>query len=173
MSNPVTTFKLLEDCNLRDLIRINLGTSTEWALVSTKTRDLLVVVVLSGKSAPYSCNAMGGMGVKDEFADPVLYYGHDYTFAPDHTGPCDVKSGQLFGANGSLLLSEVRSAPSFFLCCDFPEQGKKTYYDINTGSLSGEPGGQKASFGRWSLWLNNTGMGEGTLIRLIEFSCSL
>jgi hypothetical protein len=68
MSSPAMTFKLLEDCNPRDLIRVNLGKSTEWALVSTKNQRLLLVVVLSGDSAPYVLDAMGDIiGVKHEF----------------------------------------------------------------------------------------------------------
>jgi hypothetical protein len=172
MSEPAIAFKLLEDCVPRDLIRINLGESTEWALVSTKGHGLLVVVVLSGAAAPYCFNAMGSMGVKPEFEHPILCYGNSYILTPDHTGACDVNSGRLFGANGSLLLSEVNSNKSLFLRCDFPERGTASYYNIAIGSLGAEPGGGRASFGQWSLGLKNTVSGSEYLTYVVEFLCT-
>jgi hypothetical protein len=158
MTNPIPSFKFLEDCVPRDLVRINLGDRTEWALVGTKNERLLLVCILSGNDAPYLFDAAGYMGpVKPEHDNPVLWYGRAYSLLPDHAGACNVNSGPLFGVHGTMFHSEVDSGSSLFLCCRFPERGdKKAYYNIETGNFSGEPGGMRASFGRWALRLDKT-----------------
>ena len=87
----------------------------------------------------------------------LLCYGQAYVLKPDHAGPCDVDSGKLFGAHGAIVQSDSGSGSSLFVCCEFPERGaKRGYYNIAKGTSSGEPGGMKASYGRWALWLDKT-----------------
>src|SRR5580704_13834663 len=148
MTESTPSFKRLEDCAPRDLIRINVRGRTEWALIGTRNERLLLVCVLSGPNVPYLFDAANDMGiVRAEYEYPVLWYGQAYSLRPDHTGPCDVNSGALFGAHGAIVQSDPGSGSSFFLCCEFPERGaKKGYYNIGKGGFSGEPGGMKACY---------------------------
>ena len=45
-------FKFLEDCQPAELIRVNLGEKTEWALVGQPGNGLFPVLVLTGEDAP-------------------------------------------------------------------------------------------------------------------------
>lgn len=108
--------------------------------------------------------------VKAEFDHPVLWYGQTYSLRPDYAGPCDVNSGALFGVPGAVLQSDLGSGSSLFLCCEFPERGKsKGYYNIGKGGLSGEPGGMKACYGRWALWLDKTVTRTEKPVAVVQF----
>jgi hypothetical protein len=153
----IPSFRFLEDCKARDLIRIDLGGRTEWALVRTKNEWIVLVCVVTEQGAPYLFDAAAGhMGtVKQEYDNPVLWYGQDYSLRPDHAGPCDVNAGPLFGLQGTMLQSDVNTTSTLFLCCAFPERGTKmAYYNIGNGTFSAEPGGSRASYGGWSLCLD-------------------
>jgi hypothetical protein len=139
----IPSFKFLEDCKPRDLVRINLGDRTEWALVGTKNDHMVLICVVTGQGAPYLFDAAAGYigTVKPEYDNPVLWYGQDYSFRPDHAGPCDVNAGPLFGLHGTMLQSDANTKSTLFLCCAFPERGtKKAYYNIESGNFSAEPG---------------------------------
>jgi hypothetical protein len=149
-------FKKLLECKPGELVRINLGDRTEWAIVAKRVPTITPVVVLSGEGAPYTINAEDDAGLKDEFADrAVLSWGSEYSLGIGdvHFSHCDVHDGILFGRNGSLILTD---GEKYLRCYDHRRQPR--FLCIGTGELRSEIGTKnRAAFGEWHLWLNKDG----------------
>lgn len=89
------------------------------------------------------------MGLKQAFDEkPVLSYGKDYVLNNPIDSPCNVESGDLFDRNGSL----IQNKDGKHLVCT-GEDGQKRCLNLNTGRLGPVPGGFRAAFGEWCLWL--------------------
>jgi hypothetical protein len=174
MTQPIPSMRLLEDCEPHDLIRINWSGRTEWAIVGARNAQMFLICVLSGANAPFLLDAAGFVGVKQEFEYPVLSYGRAYALKPDQAGPCDVNSGPLFGVHGTMIQSDLSSESRLFLCCTFAERSAgKAYYNIGSGHTSVEPGGMKASYGRWALRLDKAITETEEPVAVVQFAAGV
>lgn len=186
MANEKPEFKFLEHCAPSELIRFNLDDHTEWALVGKPGNGLFPVLVLSGNNAPYCFNAAADQGsnLKIQFLQRALFsYGQSYSLEPDHAGPCHVYSGELFVANGAMVITGPATAGNTplvvatggqFLRAQFKDRAQAYFFDLKNGRLSGEPEGnfKRAAFGKWTLRLHESVTGREDGMSVIEFSAS-
>ena len=148
MTRP--TFKFLNTCKALELVRFTDQHGTHWALVGERGNEMLLLLFLN--NPPYCANAMGPMDNLQQPFDrtPVLSYGTNYTIRVDHAGDCEVGMiGKLISAHGSYVMT----ANDDFICCKDNRRsgGAASYYDLKTGNVRSEPGGERAVFARWEL----------------------
>lgn len=150
---PWPKLKMFNECSLGELVRINIG-STEWALIGQidgrRCRQIFILPKTNARP-PRCFDATVEMVPKEQ--PFVLSYEHRYRFVPDHNGQCDVHSGSLFNAVGSLLLSKS----DCFIWTWFKQPGStsRAYYNIDSGMIDGDRSvGASVAFERWSLWLD-------------------
>jgi hypothetical protein len=151
MSQTPYEFGFLEECEARQLVRVKIEESGEWAIVGARDRPLFPLVVLTGADAPYCINLYQNGHIDGDFDTyAVLKCGTDYEIVPDHTGPCEIGVGQKLKRSGSFVLAD---ASQYLLVGTRGQKGTR-YFDILTGKLHGEPGGSTAWFAGWTLWSN-------------------
>jgi hypothetical protein len=150
-------FGTFDECDPGELMRMQIAENrTEWVLKGRLEGppQMLLVFVLSGArtqnptSSPYFFEVTNSDALRKQL--PVLSYGLHYHFVPDHLGPCDLISGTIFDAVGSLVLS----GPERFIGGWFRDA--KLYYNINTGLVEQSITEHRrcAAFLRWTLWLD-------------------
>jgi hypothetical protein len=177
-------FKFLETCQPSELVRLNLGDRTEWAIVGRPSNALFPVLVLTGEDAPRCLNAAADSGgnLKLHFQRvPTLSYGHGYTLLPELAGPCDVSDGPLFSAHGALIIvgfgaaqakGPIVAADRRLLRIKFDGGRPFVFFDLNGGHLTGTPDGNldRAAFGKWSLLLDENPNDTKGKLPITQFS---
>ncbi len=180
-------FKFLEDCQPCELVRLNLGDQTQWALTGQPGNGLFPVIVLTGDDSPRCINAAtdAGGNLKIHFIRvPTLSYDRAYSLLPDLAGPCDVHDGPLFSANGALIITGPVTAGSVgpiliegatFLRVKFSGGRGYVHFDLTSGRFSGAPEGNqsRAAFGNWTLLLNDNVCEREQYLRVKQFSATL
>ena len=144
-----TTFAFLKDCKPLDLVRVNLGTRSDIALVGeVEDRNFQALVVLSPDRTPSAVNLRPHGQIDKPFAaHQALSYGGNYVFGPHYIDLCDVATGPLFQTAGAYILAGEER----FLAVEAPEKQLK-YFNLDTGKLQDEPMGGRAAFGWWALY---------------------
>jgi hypothetical protein len=168
MSQQKLELKTLDSCKPGDLIRIKLGEPVEWAFVGKKVSPgMFPILVLTGKAEPYFLNVVNDMdALKQAYELPVIFYGRAYAVEPDHIGPCQIDTGPLFG-NGSIIIAQAERV----IRADFENQkARAMFYRIDSGEVRGEPGGARAAFAKWKLWLLPSITGEERPIVVASFA---
>jgi hypothetical protein len=149
MSKASYEFSFLDACEARQLVRVKIEERGEWAIVGARERSFFPLVVLTGTNAPYCINLHQGGHIDGDFDRyAVLRFGADYEIEPDHAGPCEIGPAQSLNKPGSFLLA---GKDRYLLARAGNREGMR-YFDIATGKLHGEPGGDTAWFAGWALW---------------------
>jgi hypothetical protein len=159
----------LDECSSGELVRIKLGENqTEWALKAhvPGAAEVLPIFVLPSAADPYCFDAFHSALLRER--QPVLSYGRSYCFAADHSKRCELVSGSLFDAVGSLILS----GSDRFIWGWFRNRSSKAFYNIDSGELRwNAPINDGAAFGDWTLWLNSS---DGSAaVRVVKFSAKV
>jgi hypothetical protein len=160
---PQPQFKFLVSntepvCGPGELIRINLKTSSEWALVGQKSDGLLPILVIGDTpGAAHFRNTIDGDRLHRDYDDPVLCFGQARV-VPDFTDRCDVHAGSVFEENGCLILTATLTPKHVdSWCClraDFHDNTLNPgYLGLQSWNVSSEPGGYRVAFRKWSLFL--------------------
>jgi hypothetical protein len=106
-------------------------------------------VILNPPAGPRSVNVVRGGKIAEGFtAFAPLNYGKNYSIVPDHGGPCDIGQGPLFKTPGSLIFADA----DLYLYAPSEASEGASYLDLTTFKLHGDPGGNRAAFGFWTLW---------------------
>src|SRR4051812_28826799 len=102
----VPHFKQLIACGGGELIRLRVGSATEWALVGATSQGWLPIFVLA--KTPVVENAItDAFGSRSSrFGSDVLTYGTGNPLIPDYSGPCDLETGPLFNQHGTVWLGD-------------------------------------------------------------------
>jgi|SRR5712671_1465220 len=151
MSKTSSEFGFLDKCEAGQLVRVKIGSIGEWAIVGARDRPIFPLVVLTGADSPYCINLYQNGHIDGDFDTyAVLKCGTDYEIVPDHAGPCEIGVGQMFKRAGSLVLADTDR----YLVVGQRGQQPTRYFDIATGKLRGEPGGNTAWYAGWTLWSN-------------------
>jgi hypothetical protein len=149
MSKTSYEFGFLNGCEARQLVRVKIEDRGEWAIVGAREHSLFPLVVLTGANAPLCINLNQGGHIDGDFDTyAVLKYGTDYEVEPDHAGPCEIGAARMLNKPGSLLLA----GKDRYLLVRTGNKAVTRYFDVTTGKLHGEPGGNTAWFAGWALW---------------------
>jgi hypothetical protein len=153
-AEPWPTLKMFDLCSPRELIRVSLAEGrTVWAIKGQPENPKLLpllVLINPPAAAPYFEDIINNKALREQL--PVLSYGFAYRLEPIHGGRCDVVSGPLFAARGSLLVSPAGR----FIQAEFRPQSVTAYYNIDSGVVMYQAPfapGQAAAFENWVLWL--------------------
>ena len=167
------TMKFLEHCEPGELVRARFGPNVEWGIVAHRQQEKRVVVI-SGENAPWYLDEQGAVL-------PCLSYGKEYDLLPEYGGPCEVfdvsslavEPGTLLYARpqgpgettdryliARMMLVHVRpiggNTGAYLLTTEtkrFVTAGPLSSLNLDKFTLGGEPGGNRAGFKRWSIWM--------------------
>jgi hypothetical protein len=147
------TLKPVTSCKPVELIRFTAEEKTHWALVGEHRNMMLNLLVLPLNESPYCVDIMGHTEILRPPFDKtsVLSYGTDYSISLPVDGLCHVGgTSKLTNVAGSYVLT----AQDEYICCmDERLQGGIGYFDLKTGYVAGELGGQHAAFASCELAL--------------------
>jgi hypothetical protein len=167
MPKSLYEFGFLAECDAGQLVRVKIEESGEWAIVGARERSMFPLVVLTGHDAPYCINLHQNGHIDGDFDTyAALKCGADYEIVPDHSGPCEIGVGDKFKRSGSFVLADTDR----YLVVGGRGQPGRRYFDVASGKLRGEPGGNTAWFAGWMLWSNLTKpiVGHGPLIKFAK-----
>ena len=143
------SFEFIHKCKPGDLVRVKIEDSSEFAILGAHEGiGLRSLVVLRDNEPPFAINLLESGRIDGDFESyAALVYGK-CELLPDHADRCEIGTGPLFGKIGSLILTDG----SKFLVVAGKTGGALRYFDLDSWTLRGEPGGQRAAFKTWSLW---------------------
>jgi hypothetical protein len=133
-----------------DLLRVKIEDAAEFAILgANEGHGLRSLVVLKDNEPPFAINLLESGRIDGDFETyAALVYGK-CEILPDHSDRCEIGIGPLFTKPGALVLAEDGSRSLVVAA----KTGKSLrYFDLTSGRLRGEPGGQRAAFKTWSLW---------------------
>jgi hypothetical protein len=133
-----------------DLLRVKIEGAAEFAIMgASEGHGLRPLVVLKDNEPPFAINLLESGRIDGDFETyAALVYGK-CEILPNHSDRCEMGTGPLFTKAGALVLAED-GARSLVVTA---KTGKSLrYFDLTSGKLRGEPGGQRAAFKTWSLW---------------------
>jgi hypothetical protein len=140
--DPFLSVKYLEHCEPGELIRAFFSQNGQWAIVGY-VEDALkqraqIVIVLSGDQGPWYVSPTD---IAQQTALPCLSYGKKFGLLPAYTARCDPIGGD--ATNDRYLVAEaIGPIP------------RPTFLNLDTFKVTpGEPGGNRAVFKRWSIWM--------------------
>jgi hypothetical protein len=137
----------LAGCGPRELVKVNVESATDWAIVGVPGPGIFPIVFLTGQDAPCVVNAK---------SDPVDFetylaakYGRDYWLAHDPSGPCQIGDGRLSKIAGTLVLTE--KVGWHLLVNDSHHPSRLRWFDLQSGKLTNDLGSNWVAFGNWTL----------------------
>jgi hypothetical protein len=149
------TFKFLDACRPCELVRFTGEQGTQWALAGAHGNAMLMLLIFPLGGPPFCENIMGDLNtlLRPYEQTLVLSYGTNYSIRPDHAAACEIgDGGNLVRDPGSYVIT----AKDEFICCRYDRAPTKIgYFDLKTGRVMGEPGGERAVFGRWEMDLKS------------------
>jgi hypothetical protein len=132
------------------LLRVKIEDAAEFAILgANEGHAFRALVVLKDNEPPFAINLLESGRIDGDFETyAALVYGKS-EILPDHSDRCEIGTGPLFTMAGALVLAEDGSRSLVVAA----KTGKSLrYFDLTSGKLRGEPGGQRAAFKTWSLW---------------------
>ena len=149
------TFKFLDACRPCELVRFTGEQGTQWALAGARGNAMLMLLVFPLGGPPFCENIMGDLDIllRPYEQTLVLSYGTNHSIRPDHAAACEIgDGGNLVRDPGSYVIT----AKDEFICCRYDRAPTKIgYFDLKTGRVMGEPGSERAVFGRWEMDLTS------------------
>jgi hypothetical protein len=148
---PILTVKFLEHCESGELVRAFFLQNGQWGIVGYQEANhrRKVVVVISGKNAPFL--------IEDtENVSACLSYGKDYALLPEFGGACEVLSakGVLNDAATLIYACPVgRDGTTERYLMATTGKGTRVAFSLDQFKVFGEPGGNRAIFKQWSIWM--------------------
>jgi hypothetical protein len=166
------TMKFLEHCEPGELVRARFGPKVEWGIVADRQQEKRVVVI-SGENAPWCLDEQSAVL-------QCLSYGKEYDLLPEYGGPFEVFDGSGGTVEPGTLLYARPDGPGkttdrYLIArtmeIHFRAIGKGPYLtttketerfvtagplsglNLDQFTLEGEPGGNRAGFKRWSVWM--------------------
>jgi hypothetical protein len=153
------TMKFLQDCEPGELVRARFSGSVEWGIIGFVAADdgrRKCVVVISGESVPWF---LSGQDTEQASNMTCLSYGTEYHVLPEYGDPCEVFNAQ--GPAPALdpgMLVYGRSLAGSgdtdrYLLAGARGRGVFTLDLDQFRVVANEPGGIRAGFERWSVWM--------------------
>jgi hypothetical protein len=148
--------KFLEHCKPGDLVRARFGPNVEWGIVGyegVNSQQQRRVVVISGDNSPWCLNP-------EDAVSACLSYGREYDLLPEYGGPCEVfnAQGPAFAHAGMLVYAcpsaGTGTTDSYLIARATGRFESLIFLNLEQFRVIGsEPGGNRAGFKRWSIWM--------------------
>jgi hypothetical protein len=144
----MAVIKQLEHCPIGHLVKMNLVGNAHFALLGQRGNAFTPAYALLGDKCEL-VNLSDQWGFAPEYDGAfVLDFGSDFIIKPSYAD-CDIGKGDLFTTAGAL----VRTSDADYLVGTAPGLRDPAYHNLKTGERRGTPGGGRAAFAAWELYI--------------------
>jgi hypothetical protein len=150
--------KYLEHCEKGELVRAYFEENGQWAIAAHGTDSAKALVVLCGQKGPWLLS-----GQQTSAAQACLSYGTEFDILPAYESGCSITGAKRAAQNipGTLaLFSPTASQPTTerYLVVgsaagSAARGGPIRFLNLDSFEITSEPGGNRADFGEWAIWM--------------------
>jgi hypothetical protein len=141
----------LVTCEPRELLKVRVAESTQWAIVGVQSRGYFPLILLTGENPVTVVNVAPDPGDFERF--PVVKFGREYRLLPEVNGKCEIGDTPLSKSPGSIVFAQKQW---YLVVQKYQEQGMR-WVNVQSGDVQGEPGSDRIAFASWTLWLDGFG----------------
>jgi hypothetical protein len=147
------SIKHLEKCDQPSLVRMQIANAARFVFLGKhKTAFIPAVALMDGRWEIKNLSSSHGFMPEYEGASAVDF-GSKFDIRINYSGDCALDNGPLFRSPGAIVCTE-----DAMILVTLGAQGWRDpvqYLDLKTGEHRGEPGGVRAAFAEWSLFLSS------------------